>query len=343
MNSCLKHCFLLLISSLLLNTHGIMLSAEQSQEGTPMKLLSVSRLWNEADHNAFTDLIDYQGSLFCCFREADEHAGGKNGSVRILKSGDGEHWEPVAVLFKEGVDLRDPKFSVMPDGRLMVNIGGSLFKEDNYIGCNPLVAFSSDGISWSAPESISLPEEWIWGTTWHQNIGYGISYHITDPTDFEKPWIIKLFKTQDGKKYTPVTQLEVPDFPSEAVIRFQPDGTMIALVRRDGNGWIGSASAPYTSWQWSEIGSRLGGPNFLILPDGRMVAGSRLSIKKGKKTKRHTAVGMMTLTSYKPEIILPSDGDTGYPGMVVRDGILYVTYYSSHEKKTSIYLAKIAL
>ena len=38
---------------------------------------------------------------------------------------------------------------------------------------------------------------------------------------------------------------------------------------------------------------------------------------------------------------LPSGGDTSYAGMVLDDGLLWISYYSSHEEKTSIYLAKV--
>ena len=40
---------------------------------------------------------------------------------------------------------------------------------------------------------------------------------------------------------------------------------------------------------------------------------------------------------------LASGGDTSYPGMLVHDGKLWVSYYSSHEGKAAIYLAKIPL
>jgi hypothetical protein len=43
----------------------------------------------------------------------------------------------------------------------------------------------------------------------------------------------------------------------------------------------------------------------------------------------------------KELVALPSGGDTSYPGMVVHDGTLWVSYYSSHEGKTSIYLATV--
>ena len=42
-------------------------------------------------------------------------------------------------------------------------------------------------------------------------------------------------------------------------------------------------------------------------------------------------------------LTLPSGGDTSYPGLVWHDGLLWVSYYSSHEGKTSIYLAKVKL
>jgi len=42
-------------------------------------------------------------------------------------------------------------------------------------------------------------------------------------------------------------------------------------------------------------------------------------------------------------LTLPSGGDTSYAGMVWHEGLLWVTYYSSHEEKTCIYLAKVKL
>src|ERR1700722_5892667 len=277
------------------------------------KLLSVARIWNQAEHCAFTDLIEYQGFFFCCFREADEHALGENGSVRILKSVDGKNWAAVAFLKKEGVDLRDPKFSRMPDGQLMLTLGGSIYRKGEYLGCNPHVAFSDNGIHWSIIKCLEMPNEWIWRVTWHEGYGYGVSYRLSNPADVDQPWIQTLFQTKDGLHYTPIKQLVVPDYPNEATLRFLSDGTMVALTRRYCNGWIGTSSPPYTSWQWSETGFRLGGPNFLILPNGEMWAASRLYTKEAGKSATYTAIYRMTLTSYTPELVLPSGGDTGYP------------------------------
>jgi hypothetical protein len=51
----------------------------------------------------------------------------------------------------------------------------------------------------------------------------------------------------------------------------------------------------------------------------------------------------MTARSYEPVLTLPSGGDTSYPGLVFHDGLLWMSYYSSHEGKAGVYLAKIRL
>ena len=120
-----------------------------------------------------------------------------------------------------------------------------------------------------------------------------------------------------------------------------PDGEMIALVRREaggGSGWIGSSRPPYTRWTWTETKHRLGGPNFIRLPDGSLWAAGR-SYPGGAKT----VLARMTRSSYEPVLTLPSGGDTSYPGLVWHDGLLWISYYSSHEGKTAIYLAKVKL
>ena len=40
---------------------------------------------------------------------------------------------------------------------------------------------------------------------------------------------------------------------------------------------------------------------------------------------------------------LPSGGDTSYAGLAWHEGLLWVSYYSSHEGKACIYLAKVKI
>ena len=49
----------------------------------------------------------------------------------------------------------------------------------------------------------------------------------------------------------------------------------------------------------------------------------------------------MTTSSYEPALTLPSGGDTSYAGMVWHEDLLWMSYYSSHEESTNVYLAKV--
>ncbi len=79
------------------------------------EIVSARKIWDQGEHNAFTDLIRFQDRWWCTFREAKDH-GPSIGKVRIIVSTDTENWESAAVLEEREVDLRDPKFSIMPDG-----------------------------------------------------------------------------------------------------------------------------------------------------------------------------------------------------------------------------------
>src|SRR5687767_2505173 len=87
-----------------------------------VRVLSSQMIWNAAPHNAFTDLARWKGRWYCSFREAETH-GSYDGKVRILSSTDAEDWQSVVQFADEGLDLRDPKLCVLPDGKLLVGVG----------------------------------------------------------------------------------------------------------------------------------------------------------------------------------------------------------------------------
>ena len=333
---------------------GLLMGAASSAAKEP-ELISVQKIWDQGRHNAFTDLIRFGDRWYCTFREAEDHVGG-DGGIRVIVSSDGDRWESAALVTEKGIDLRDPKLSITADGRLMLVMGGSVYEGTKILkGKQPRVAFSKDGRQWTAPERVLEEGEWLWRVTWHDGRCYGVSYNSTTTAKAaaskEKPadeWGLKLVVSDDGVKYETITQLEVPGRPNETTLRFLSTGDLVALVRREGGntmGWIGVSRAPYTKWKWNETSMRLGGPDFIELPSGALWAGTReyLGVLKpeGAKKGASTVLARMTLEDLKPVLLLPSGGDTSYPGLVWHDGLLWMSYYSSHEGKTSIYLAKI--
>jgi hypothetical protein len=322
--------------------------------GIASEIVSVKRIWDEGKHNAFTDLIRFQNRWFCTFREADDHVGG-DGKLRVLTSTDGEFWESAALLGESGIDLRDPKLSITNDGRLMIVAGGSVYNGEKTLkGRQPRVAFSKDGRNWTPTQRVLNEGDWLWRVTWHGGKCYGIAYDaskrstpeaqaaaaskrpvLSGPAD----WKLKLLVSDDGIAFDLITHLDVPGHPNETTLRFLSDHTMIAMIRREGgdkNGWIGTSQPPYREWKYTPTTHRFGGPNFTVIADDQMWAGSR-EYTGGA----HTVLAKFSATTYEPILRFPSSGDNSYPGFVYHDGLLWMSYYSSHEGKTSIYLAKV--
>lgn len=314
----------------------------------------VKKIWDAGKHNAFTDLIRFGDRWYCTFREGDAHVGG-DGKLRVLSSADGAKWESVALLGEKGIDLRDPKLSITADGRLMIVAGGSVYEGKKLLGRQPRVAFSKDGKEWTPTKRVLADGDWLWRVTWHDGKCYGISYNAAqrDTKDAKDAsatgkvepgpaeWKLKLWVSSDGEKYDLVTHLDVPGHPNETTLRFNSSGEMVSLVRREGGnkqGWVGTSKAPFKEWSWKELPARVGGPNFLFVPDGPTIAATRLYDDKVR-----TSLCLLDPKGGKLDetLKLSSGGDTSYAGLVWHEGLLWMSYYSSHEGKSAIYLAKI--
>ena len=135
----------------------------------------------------------------------------------------------------------------------------------------------------------------------------------------------------------------------EVTLRFDASGVCYALVRRDRRGEepysaiLGVSKGDYTQWQWRDLGPEFngfGGPNFIQIPDGHWLAAGRMH-----DGGAHTALCYLDVENGAMARLLklPSGGDTSYPGLVWHNDMLYMSYYSSHEGKTSIYLAKLKI
>lgn len=308
-----------------------------------IEIVSVKKIWDEGAHNAFTDLIRFRNRWYCTFREAEDHVGG-DGKLRVLESKDGDAWTSTALLAEQGIDLRDPKFSTTPDNRLMIVAGGSVYGGTKVLKSRrPRVAFSKDAKTWTAPAPVLGDGDWLWRVTWNRKRAYGVSYYIGPQGRAAGDWELRFAESSDGVDWKVTSVLAVTDQPNETTLRFLPNDECVAFVRReagDKQAWIGRSMPPYKQWQWKPAGHQTGGPNFIVLPDGRWVGGGR---RYYPDRKNRTEVGALTPDGYQPLVSLPSAGDNSYPGFVWHQNLLWMSYYSSHEGKTSIYLAKLKL
>src|SRR5262245_32039427 len=300
------------------------------------EIVDVRKIWDRAPHNAFTDLLWHKDRWFCVFREGKAHVS-PDGALRVITSRDGRDWTSSALITATNGDLRDAKITVTPKDELMLS-GAVALHQPAPASHQSLAWFSKDGVSWSAPSIIGHPNQWLWRTTWHGGTAYSIGY------DTAKEKFVRLYASKDGRRFEAlVPRLFEDGYPNESSILFLPDETALCLLRRDGNpasGKLGFAKPPYTAWDWKDLGAKIGGPHMMRLSDGRIVSAVRLYDGAVRTSLAWIDADSGKLTEF---LKLPSGGDCSYAGLAWREGLLWVSYYSSHEGKTSIYLAKIRL
>ena len=305
-------------------------------------LISVERIWDRAAHNAFTSLIEFDGKMYCAFRESNGHVSDINGTIRVIASDDAQNWYSIAHIFEVGIDLRDPQLSITPDHRIMLNIAGSVYSDNKLVSMTPKVSFSnSKGEAFSMPQNIFLDPkvktgmDWLWRATWHNGKTYAGVYQPS------KKKSVQLVMSDDGIHYDFVTTFDITD-GNETTLRFKKNNDMVAVVRRSGtkNGAIGLSAPPYKNWSWNALETPLGGPDLILLENNLMLCATREHMANDNT---RTIISKVSLDGETTKLLtLPSAGDCSYAGFLKRDNDLFVSYYSSHEEKTAIYLARIA-
>src|SRR5690606_13676138 len=136
--------------------------------------------------------------------------------------------------------------------------------------------------------------------------------------------------------------IDLDGYPNEATIRFDENGVLYALIRRelgDFKGVWAVSNPPYTHWSFQKVPFRLGGPNFLFLDSNTVVMGTR----SYKPNHRRTIYLGDKRRDFRELMKITSSGDNSYPSLVIHDIKHWIAYYSSHEGKASIYMKTIPL
>jgi len=263
----------------------------------------------------FPDLVRFKGHWFCAWREGMIHYNHPTGVARIVHSADGEHWEDVTTLAWQSADVREPKFSITAEDRLMINtsiyftadqpdergcyhalppigtvIDMPLDDAEWHVAQQTVTWLSNDGFDWgSAYACPSGVNSWRWATTWHNGMGYSIGQWGKDTAG-------TLYRTRDGKTWrTMRTNLFPEGHAGEASLAFTKDNTAICLLRGSSSvvAMMGIGQAPYyQQWQWKHLRVDwhgdgklqpiekcfrvgLGGPKLVRLSDGRFLGAGR--------------------------------------------------------------------
>lgn len=320
-----------------------MANTDPVEDSERVRLVDAAMIWDAAPHNAFTDLTRWKGRWYCSFREGAAHSS-YDGAIRLLSSDDATNWQTAAHFAAPGHDLRDPKLCVLPDGRLLVGAGAR--RQDEQDAGNwhtsSRVYITADGQQWDGPHTVGDAQVWMWRYVAHGEHVYSFGYRQR-PKGRGGETFLRLYRSRDALHWETVTQTEAGGgYVNEAALAFEPDDRCVVLLRREGgNSRLGLARPPYTVWTWHDLNERFNGPDLLRLPDGRLLAGGRSKALGAPSAK--TVVGWLTTQppALRPLSWLPSQHETGYPGLHYHEGRVWASYYSSQSGKCAIYIARL--
>ncbi|MFA6241163.1 MAG: hypothetical protein WC655_09550 [Candidatus Hydrogenedentales bacterium] len=287
-------------------------------------------------HNAFTDLIQWKGAYYLCFRHGGSHAT-MDGDIQVMTSADLKTWTTCGVLDTLGDD-RDPHFTATDD-MLFVYFGTwDLAHQEGHAlpdrgKVRSYFASTQDGKTWSKIQAVYEPGFWLWRVRRHDGVFYSAAYTAYRPKPDMRE--TRLVKSTDGLEWTTVTTVTKERMAGEADFHWTPSGE-VWIISRTGDKagdaeWFRS-DASMTSWKATPTGVFIHSPAIAEWKDRVFIAG------RGKAEKSVTRLWEIVGDKFVECITLPSDGDTAYPGLIVDPASLqtdtpafFISWYSQHE------------
>lgn len=322
---------LLLVSSCVLGLKAPAL-AEEKPLVAPR---SVRKLVADGKHNAFTALVRWQDHYWLAYRAGVDHNSAQADLV-VLRSADGKDWHKAFTL-DVLPDDRDPQFLATDKRLFLYNNamkGGAL---------TAYVVFTDDGKTWSKPQP-ALPERFI---LW-KPLAHGGKYHATmhkkDEGTGGKGREVHYITSTDGLKWEAVSKVRGGNWESETTLWPGPGDKLTAFLRQKYGSppcQVLEAEPPYRAWKpIAPPVKHLSGHCVHHIGDVTYLMSRTID---PKTRKMGTMIYLYADGKATPYCELPSGGDCAYPEAVRQGDDLLVSYYSSHEGATNIYLAVVPL
>jgi len=290
-------------------------------------------------HNLTTDLTWWRDRYYLVHSSAPWHMASADSRLVLWSSPDARRWERVADFRLPGGDIRDPKLTVVGD-RLFLYV----LRNDGFVAepSDSACAVSDDGVRWS-PFRPCGPPGWLF---WRPKQRADGRWFV--PAYWREHGRSILLESADGETWSEVGPIHEGGHNDETDLEFLADGRALVTARLEmGPSPFGHdqactlvavAEPPYTTWRKVQCATtRLDGPN-LFSHDGVVYAAGRHHPPgRGRFDRRGGFLGAGKRTSlYRVDetgltrlFDLPSAGDTGYPGVVVRGDQLTVCYYTN--------------
>ncbi len=330
-----------------------------AQELPGIRVRSIRKVFDDENHDAFTDLCRFRDRFYLTFRCCpDGHGISPASWITVLSSADARHWTSVFRFSVPDRDVRDPHFLVFRD-TLFVYTGTWLADPEHpvqhdlndHLGYG---AWTGDGTAWNGPRMLEgTYGHYVWRAAVHGGRAYlcgrrkrEFAHRFRGETKADVIQSIML-ESEDGLVWRPAAVFS-EDKGDETAFLFEADGSVLALVRGPHPlpAQICRSCPPYSDWARLSLDRNVGGP-LLVKWNGRYLVGGRKTIEPG-----HPATTLYWLVDDALREIceLPSAGDNSYPGFLqTGPGTALLSYYSTHAPArsghagTAIFLADLEL
>jgi hypothetical protein len=333
------------------------LACSVAEDPPQVDISNVRRVFDNGEHNAFTDLVRFHDRYYLTFRSCpDGHMVHPTASIIIMVSDDLQTWQQAHQFHVENRDTRDPHFLVFKN-RLFVYTGTwysgettlprSDYDLNQHLG---YAAWSDDGAKWHSPIMLEGTfGHYIWRATTFDDKAYlcGRRKHQFDVRPRgEGPEVESAMLESDDGLVWRTRALFQESHGDETAFAFQPNGNILAIGRRgSGKAEIIRSQPPYARWDRRDLDRYIGGP-LLVRWNASWIVGGRKNTGGGPKTAMYWLIG----DDLHEFAELPSGGDNSYPGFLeLSPRRAVVSWYSSHEKDakgetiTAIYLADLTI
>jgi hypothetical protein len=307
----------------------------KSHPSPPVKTKEVRKVYGDGRHNAFTALTRFHGQYWLAFRNATAHNSG-DGDIVVLRSKDAKTWTE-ALRLNVLPDDRDPQFLTTEKRLILYN---------NAMKGPALTAYAvytDDGETWSKPQAVYEPTFIMWKPTALAG-RFWAAVHKKDEVSGGKARQVHLVVSDDGLKWEKVSTVRAGNWESEATLHFTADKRAVVFLRQKYGSppaAILEAAPPYKEWK-----ARSPNVNHFSGHSVTTIRGVTYLLSRTMNYSTRQA-GQMIYTfdgrNLAPYCELPAGGDCAYAEAVEFGDDMLVSYYSSHEGATNIYLAVVPL
>ncbi len=310
-----------------------------------MQVLTVTKVVDDGRHNAFTDLYYWAGSFYLVFCSALARTAG-DARLRILRSADAAHWQPVAEIDLPG-EARHPKFLAM--GKRLFAYATAV-PPDNEAERRTCVSFTEDGEEWTQPAACSPAGRVLWRPRIHGQTCYAAACERLEVGDPAKQRSV-LLESADGLHWREVSVIYEGEGVAETELWFERDDRVTALVTLHSGPRVtvvAAAGSPYTTWSHRPTHHLVEAPVLRKVYRRYLVAGRFAA----DPPRAQTALFWLKRDRLEFDVALPSGGDTGHPGCCwLNEDELLMSYHSGHEYSqdpaaevpAAIYIARLGL